>query len=114
MGLSPRALRLSAMGLVVTLAFGATLVWASPGASLQGPLRTGYDSLSSEEQEQARILADQHSQVAVAVNSVSRSELLLVERRTESKAVIRSGNCGGTAIRSPKSTGQPADVLKLP
>ena len=63
MTLSPRHLRLMALGLAVGLAFTATLVWAAPGVSLLDPPRTGYDPLSSEEQEQARTLAVQHARV---------------------------------------------------
>jgi hypothetical protein len=92
MTLSSRHLRLVALALVVGLAFTATLVWAAPGVSLLDPPRTGYDPLSSEEQEQARALAVQQPDFAIALNSASRSELLLIERHEESKDVVKSGN----------------------
>jgi len=92
MTLSPRHLRLMAQGLAVGLAFTATLVWAAPGVSLLDTPRIGYDPLSSEEQEQARALAVQQAEFARALNAASRSELLLIERHAESKAVTQSGN----------------------
>ena len=92
MTLSRRHLRLLALALVVGLAFTATLVWAAPGVSLVDPPRTGYDPLSPEEQEQARALAVQQGEFAIAVNAASRSELLLIERHAEEKAVTQSGN----------------------
>lgn len=92
MTLFPRLPRLMALGLAIGLAFTATLVWAAPGFSqLQTP-RTGYDPLSPEEQERARTLAVQRADFANALNAASRSELLLIERHTEPKAVTRSGN----------------------
>ena len=83
MTLSRRHLRLLALALVVGLAFTATLVWAAPGVSLVDPPRTGYDPLSPEEQEQARALAVQQGEFAIAVNAASRSELLLIEHRRD-------------------------------
>ncbi len=92
MTLSSRHLRLIALALAVGLAFTATLVWAAPGASLLDPPRTGYDPLSPEEQEQALALAVQQAEFAIAVNASGRSELLLIERHAEEKAVTQSGN----------------------
>jgi len=92
MKLSPRFLRLIALALVLGLALTATLVWAAPGVSLLDPPRTGYDPLSPEEQEQARALAVQQGEFAIAVNASSRSELLLIERHAEEKVVTQSGN----------------------
>ena len=88
----PRRLRLLALGLAVGLALTVTLVWTVPGLSLQDKPRTGYDSLSPDEQGLARDLAGQNNRFAVAANSDSRSELLLIERHAEPKAVTRSGN----------------------
>ena len=87
-----RRLRLLVLGLVVGLVFAATLVWAAPGATLQDKPRTGYDSLSPEELELAQGLAGQNTRFTTAVNADSRSELLLVERHAETKAVMQSGN----------------------
>jgi hypothetical protein len=92
MTLSPHRLRLMGLVLVVGLALTATLVWAAPGVSLLDTPRTGYDPLSFEEQEQARALAGQHDEFARAVNATSRSEVLLIERHAEAKAVMQSGN----------------------
>jgi len=88
----PLRLRLMALGLVVVLAFTATLVWAAPGVSQVQAPRTGYDPLSPEEQQRARTLAVQRAEFANAVNAASRSELLLIERHAESKTDMRSGN----------------------
>lgn len=87
-----RRLRLIALGLVIGLAFTATLAWAAPGVTLQATTRTGYDPLAPEEQERALALADQHAAFAAPVDAASRTELLLIERHEESKAVTRSGN----------------------
>jgi hypothetical protein len=85
-------LRLLALALVLGLVFTVTLVWTVPGLSLQDKPRTGYDSLSPEEQGFARNLAGQNNRFALAANSDSRSELLLIERHAEPKAITRSGN----------------------
>ena len=87
-----RYLRLLVLGVAIGLAFAITLVWAAPGMGLQDKPRTGYDSLSLTEQEQAQDLAGQNSRFSVAVNADSRSEQLLIERHAEPKDVIRSGN----------------------
>lgn len=87
-----RRLRLWALCLAIGLAFIVTLVWVVPGLSLQDKPRTGYDSLSLDEQGHARNLAGQNNMFSTAVNADSRSELLLVERHEETKAVMRSGN----------------------
>ena len=92
MTLFPRRLRLMALGIVVVLAFTATLAWAAPAViQIQTP-RRGYDPLSPEEQERARTLAVQRPEFASAMNAASRSELLLIERHAESKTDMRSGN----------------------
>jgi hypothetical protein len=92
MTLFPRRLRLLALAIAVGLTFTATLAWAAPAISqLQTP-RTGYDPLSPEEQERSRILASQRAEFASALNTVSRSELLLIERHVESKADMQNGN----------------------
>ena len=88
---NPR-LRLLVLGLTLGLVFTVTLVWAVPGLSLQDKPRTGYDSLSPDEQGFARDLAGQNNRFATAANSDSRSELLLIERHEEPKSVTRSGN----------------------
>jgi hypothetical protein len=87
-----RRLRLWALGLAIGLAFIVTLAWVVPGMSLQDKPRTGYDSLSPDEQGQARDLAGQNNMFSIAVNDDSRSELLLIERHQETKEVMRSGN----------------------
>jgi hypothetical protein len=92
MTLFSRRLRLMALGVAVGLAFTAMLFWAVPGMSLQDTPRTGYDSLSLEEQERAQTLAVQQAEYANALNAASRSEVLLIERHVESKAAMRSGN----------------------
>ena len=92
MTLFPHRLRLMALAIIVGLTFTATLAWAAPGVvQLQTP-RTGYDPLSPQEQERARTLAVQRADFANALNAVSRSELLLIERHAESKTDMRSGN----------------------
>jgi hypothetical protein len=68
------------------------MVWAAPGVSLLDPPRTGYDPLSPNEQEQALALAIQRPEFGITVNAASRSELLLIERHEEEKAVTQSGN----------------------
>jgi hypothetical protein len=85
-------LRLIGLGLAVALALTATLVWAAPGLTQTGSPRTGYDPLSLQEQQQAQTLAGQQAQVAAARSAASQSELLLVERHAETKAVTQSGN----------------------
>ena len=78
--------------LIVGLGLTATLVWAAPGATQLLAPRTGFDPLSSAEQAQARTLAFQHSEIARAIDAASQSELLLIERHAETKAVMQSGN----------------------
>ena len=92
MTLFSHRLRLMALGIVVGLTLTATMAWAAPGViQLQTP-RTGYDPLSPQEQARARTLAGQRADFANAVNTASRSELLLIERHAESKTDMRSGN----------------------
>lgn len=91
MKLASRSLRWLALIVLVGLALTATLVWAAPAASQLLTPRTGFDPLSGDEQSQARALALQHPEVAQAMEAASRSELLLIERHEETKAVMQSG-----------------------
>lgn len=91
MKFTPRTWRWLVLGLVVGLTLTATLAWAAPGASLLFTPRTGYDPLSAEEQNQARTLAYQHAEFTRLASAASRSEVLLIERHEETKAVMQSG-----------------------
>jgi Cu2+-containing amine oxidase len=84
--------RLITLVLAIGLVFTATLVWAAPGVSQLQTQRTGYDPLSTDEQERALTLAVQQAQFANALNTASRDETLLIERHAESKTDMRSGN----------------------
>ena len=92
MKFASRSWRWLALSVTVGLALTATLVWAAPAASQLLSPRTGYDPLSADEQGQARTLAFQHTEFARAVDAVNQSELLLIERHEETKAVMQSGN----------------------
>jgi len=92
MKLSSPPLRLLALAAVIGLALTATLVWAAPGAALLLSPRTGYDPLAANEKAQASTLAYASPTFASAVNAVSESELLLIERHAETKTVMQSGN----------------------
>jgi hypothetical protein len=91
MKFAPGTLRWLFIGAVVGLALTATLVWAAPGAGLLPAPRTGYDPLSPDEQALARRLAFQQAEFARLVNAARQSEVLLIERHAETKAVMQSG-----------------------
>lgn len=92
MKFASRSWRWLALSVILGLALTTTLVWAAPGASQLFSPRTGYDPLSGDEQGLARTLAFQHTEFARAVDAARQSELLLVERHAETKAVMQSGN----------------------
>jgi hypothetical protein len=74
------------------LTLSATLVWAAPNATQLLLGRSGYDPLSADEITLARTLAFQNTTFAQHLQAASQTELLLIERHQETKAVMQSGN----------------------